>query len=124
VNNPAVTWALDTTGTISNAASTTIAFPSLTPANTGELYMGSCGTAGLITSNTQPAKYTSITTALNFQLQETIYNPQLLTGAQSPTLTQSSGLSWAVGVLISATLPPSGNPTYVYCQAVNRAANW
>jgi hypothetical protein len=124
VNNPAVTWALDTTGTISNATSTTVTFPSLTPAKSGELYMGSCGSVAGVTSNTQTAKYTSITTALNFGIQETLYNPQLLTGAQSPTMTQASGLSWAVAVLISATLPASGSHIRMISQAVNRASSF
>lgn len=105
VNNSAVTWALDTTGTSSNTASTTLTFPSMTPALSGEIYMGMCASAGGVNANTQPANYTSIQVPLNFTAQSGLYNPQLGTGAQSPTMTQTSGLSWAVGVLIQGTLP-------------------
>lgn len=120
LHNSGAIWALDTTGTQSNSASTTIAFPSLTPAATGELYVG------MVVSNTgvsgfgQSANLTSAF-AWNFTVNGAVFNPQVGTGAYAPTLTQTSGISWTIAAFIKGTLP-SGTPRLqILTQAVKRS---
>lgn len=103
----AAIWTVDTTGSQSNASSTTASFPSLTPVQGGELYVGQAySPTGL--SGTAPANYTA-PSSWNLTINNLLYNPQLGTGAQAPTITKGTGTSFTIGALIKGTLP-AGNP--------------
>lgn len=123
LHNSGAIWALDTTGTASNSASTSITFPSLTPAAAGELYVG------MVVSNTGVSLYgqsANLTSAFawNFTVNGAVFNPQVGSGAYAPTLTQTSGTSWTIGAFISGMLP-SGTPRIrVVSQAITRASSF
>lgn len=96
-------WTVDTTGSQSNASSTTISYPSLTPAQGGELYVGQCYSPTGITG-AAPANYAQ-PTPWNLTINDLLYNPQAGTGAQAPTTTKSVGTSFTIGALIKGIVP-------------------
>ncbi len=101
------TWAQDTANSQNNTSSTKVAFPSLTPASSAELYVGygyvaNSGTSG----STAGVTYDILPTTANFFVYDTS-----VSGALAPSATQSpAGTSSTVGVLLSAsssTPPPT-----------------
>ncbi len=94
----ATVWNLDKTGHQENASSTTVAYPSLTPAAAGELYFGfvdlpNAPSAGSTTG------FTYVTAAAANQVA---YNSNVGSGAIAPTSTQASaGVSSSVAALLS-----------------------
>jgi len=106
------TWAQDTANSQNNASSTKVAFPSLTPASSAELYVGygyvaNSGTSG----STAGVTYDILPTTANFFVYDTS-----VSGALAPSATQSpAGTSSTVGVLLSASSatppPPPPLPT-------------
>lgn len=126
LHNPAAIWAVDTTGTLSNAASTTVSFPSLTPANSGEIYVGYVRATGSL-ATTVPTNYMG---CFNYfgstATSQIIYTSQLGAGAQAPTMTQgTSATSWTIGALISGKVP-GGNSRIrmVSYGAIQRASTY
>ncbi len=93
------TWSKDVTGTSENTSSTNVAFPSLTPTGTGELYAGF--------ANVENASNTGTTSGFTYDVDQYsnsfIYNPSV-SGAVAPSTTQSpAGTSEGIGALITAT---------------------
>jgi hypothetical protein len=89
-------WALDTSGTINNTSSSTVSFPPLTPANTGELYVGYCWAQ----NNSAAGSTAGFTYTLTPNVNINTYDPNV-SSAVSPTATQSpAGNSAGVAVLI------------------------
>lgn len=88
-------WTVDTTGVKSNTSSATITWPTLTPAGTGELYVGAS-----VSANTGSAGATAGFTYFNDgAANEDCYNPAV-SAASTPTATQApAGTSRAVGAL-------------------------
>lgn len=124
LHTSAAIWALDTTGTASNTASTTATFPSLTPAASGELYVGMIASNGGVSGIGQQSANVTSAFAWNFTANSAMYNPQASTGAYAPTMVQTSGTSWTIGAFISGKLP-SGTPRLlIISQAVNRASTF
>jgi hypothetical protein len=95
----ATTWSLDTGAGISNASSTTVTFPKLTPAGSGELYVGYAPVA-----NTGAGGSTAgVTYATTADADVTAYDTNV-SAALQPTATQSpAGVSGAVAVLVVAS---------------------
>lgn len=106
LHSPAAIWSVDTTGTLSNAASTTVSFPSLTPANSGEIYVGYARATGSL-ATTVPANYMGCFNYFgSIATSQIIYTSQLGAGAQAPTLTQGTSVtSWTIGALIKGIVP-------------------
>ena len=111
------TWSLDTTGHQENASSTTVTYPSLTPAGAGELYYGFADMPSTPAAGST-AGFTYFTTADSNQIA---YNPDAGSGSVQPTSTQgSAGASSAVAAffIVHAPAPaptvtgvsPSGGP--------------
>jgi hypothetical protein len=92
-------WVIDTSGTISNASSTTVTYPSLTPQSTKDLYVGyAIGNSTMSAGSTSGFTYLTGASASN----QGVYNTTTSTTSQ-PTATQSSaGTSIAVAALIAA----------------------
>ena len=99
------TWTKDTASSSDNStSSTTVTFPSLTPAGSNELYVGFAGLA-----HTGSAGSTS---GFTYDISPTYTNPYIyntnVSSNVSPTATQSpTGQSLAVGVLLIAKAAPS-----------------
>ena len=93
-------WGIDNGPAISNASSTTVTFPRLTPSGTGELYVGYDAVA-----NTAAAGSTAgFTYSVTSDADVTAYDTNV-TGVVQPTATQSpAGVSGGVGVLITASV--------------------
>ena len=92
-------WALDKTGTINGASSTSAPFPSLTPAVSGELYFGYSVPGNVATGGTTSGFTYDVTAEGNLVAFDTN-----VTGAVAPVGTQSpASTSSAIGVLLSAT---------------------
>jgi hypothetical protein len=107
------TWSVDTTGGISNAASTAVTFPKLTPSGTGELYFSYAAVAGTAASG-KTAGFTYATTSDG----DVVAYDVSVSSAQQPTTTQSpSGVSGAVAVLVAAQAT-GGSPTLPTVTAV------
>ncbi len=92
-------WALDKSGTLNGASSTSLPFPSLTPSGSGELYFGYT-----VPNNTAVAGSTSgFTYDVTGEDNIVAYDPTV-SGAVSPTASQSpASTSSAVAVLLSAS---------------------
>jgi hypothetical protein len=115
-------WAVDTTGSQSNASSTTCGFPSLTPAQGGELYVGQCYSPTGVTGSAQTG-YTA-PTAWNLTTNNLLYNPQV-TGVQAPALTKSTGTSFSIGALISGKVPGGNSRIRIVSYgAIQRASTY
>ena len=110
-------WGLDTAAGISNASSTTVTSPPLTPSGSGELYLAYDGVA-----NTGSAGTTSgFTYSVTSDADVATYDTSVSTAVQ-PTAKQSpAGVSGAVAVLVEASssvpaptvsgLNPASGPT-------------
>jgi hypothetical protein len=97
-------WTVDTTGNTDNVASTTVTYPSLTAAASGELYFGFADMPSTPAAGSTPG-FTYTTTNNGNQVA---YNPGVSAGAVSPTSTQAvSHVSDAASLL----LVPPPNPT-------------
>jgi hypothetical protein len=113
-----VTWASTTSNEIHNTAvSTNMPMPSLTPAVSGELYVGLAVVATGPTGGTTPG-YTFAPTAWG---NTYVYNPACTSAAQAPVATQSApgGGSDVLAVMIEATAVTAGVGT---AQATAQAA--
>jgi hypothetical protein len=92
-------WALDKTGTLNGASSTTVPFPSLTPSTSGELYFGYSGVANAATAGSTSGFTYAVTPQSNMSLYDTN-----VTAAVSPTAVQSpAGTSSSIAVLLKAS---------------------
>ena len=86
-------WALDKTGTLNGASSTSVPFPSLTPSAGGELYFG----YSLVANNAAAGTTVGFTYAVTAQANAVAYDTNV-TGTVAPTATQSpAGTSSAIG---------------------------
>jgi RHS repeat-associated protein len=104
------TWGTDVVGHLSNSSSTTMAFPTLTPTGTGELYAG-FAQAGTTAGTGSTSGFTYFDTD---GTNAFIYNPSV-SSAVSPTASQSpAGTSTTLGALITATGSGGGTATYAY----------
>lgn len=108
LHSAAAIWTVDTTSSQSNASSTTKAFPSLTPATSGELYVGQIySPTGISSFTTANANYTTPNGPWNFTINDLVFNPQA-TGVQAPALAGgTAGVSFSIAALIKGTLPAS-----------------
>jgi hypothetical protein len=106
-SNTATTWAKDgsASGLVNNASSTTITYPSLTAAGTGELYAGfaRASTGGAYGN---PAGGTSRTDANG---NPAIYLLNAGSGTVAPTQTSNATISNCMGVLLIASAGPVTN---------------
>ena len=92
------TWALDKSGTLNGASSTSVPFPTLTAASAGELYFG-YSTVANNGSSTSSGGFTYVPTN---EANLAAYDPNV-SGAVSPAGTQSpAGTSSSVAVLLVA----------------------
>lgn len=94
------TWDVDTSGTLTGSG-TTVDYPSLTPANSSELYSGYAVGAGTMTAGTTTG-YTYVATGLGYYLA---YNPSVNGGvATQPTATQTGSNSayYSISAVIAA----------------------
>src|ERR1700688_3961060 len=92
-------WAADKTGTLNGASSTTVAFPSLTPSGSSELFFS----YALVANNASAGSTSGFTYAVTTEGNVATYDPNV-SGAVSPTATQSpAGVSSSVAVLLSAS---------------------
>ena len=105
------TWSFDTANHQENAASTTVTYPSLTPAGAGELYYGFADMPSTPTG-TGTAGFTFFTTA---DANQTAYNADAGAGAVQPTSTQGAAdVSSAVAAFFIVHAPaPSPTVTAV-----------
>lgn len=117
---PWTVWAVDgaQTGTRTNATSTTITYPTLTPGGPLRAYVGPGYAGGTGSTSGATAGYT---VQLDGNNNPYIYNANVST-AQSPTSVQTSSTSDAMGVLITATNPD--NPQPPNRARLIRASHW
>ena len=88
------TWALDKTGTLNNASSTTVGFPSLSPSASSELYYGFAD----IPNAPSTGSTSGFTYAITADGNITAFDPDV-SGAVAPSATQSpAGISSTIGV--------------------------
>ena len=99
-------WSVDTTATHNGSSSTSVAFPSLTPSGSDELYFGYA-----VEANTASAGSTSgFTYGVTAEGNVVAYDPNV-SGTVSPTASQSpAGVSSSIAVLTSVS-NASGTPT-------------
>jgi hypothetical protein len=123
------TWAKDgsASGFNNNASSTTITYPSLTAAGSGELYIGHarCPSGG--TYGTPTGSGDTWVTATDANGNPYIYTLSSASGTNAPTQSTTATLSHAIGVLIIATIPSAASvrpDEPVIGQAVNRAGTY
>jgi len=106
VGGAGTVWALDVSGTRSNTASTSIAYPTLVPGGTLRLYVGVAAN-GSTTNTTVTSGYTLQALATgSFPM---IWHPNVST-SQSPTSGQVSSTSQTIGVCITASAAPTYKP--------------
>ena len=92
-------WALDKSGTVNGASSTTVPFPSLTPSGPGELYFGYTVPANVATAGSTSGFTYDVTAEKNLVTFDTnVTGAVSPTGAQSPASTSSS-----IAVLLTAS---------------------
>lgn len=97
---PGIVWALDgAAGTKTNASSATVAFPTLVPSGLLRMYIG----YGL-NANTASAPTSGYTLNNDPGGNPFIFDTNVST-SQSPTCTQTAGLSGAIAALVTATNP-------------------
>ncbi len=100
------TWAVDKTGTLNNASSSTLTYPSLSPTGAGELYFGYVGLP-----NTPSAGATSgFTYAETAQANQVTYNTDISSpSAFQPTASQSpAGISSSLAAVFTASASGGG----------------
>lgn len=117
------TWAQDGSGgTKTNASSATITFPTMTPGGSNRLFMGYGLVANSASAGSQTAGYTL---DLDPGSNPFMFNPSVST-AQTPTCTQTAGLSGTIAALVTATNPVTFRPQILmpYRAAVQRAATF
>jgi hypothetical protein len=104
-SNTATTWAKDgsASGLVNNTSSTTISYPSLTAAGTGELYVG-YARASTGSGYGNPAGGTSRTDANG---NPAIYLLNAGSGTVAPTQTSAATVSNCMGVLLIASAGPT-----------------
>jgi hypothetical protein len=111
------TWAVDTGGGISNASSSTVTFPKLTPSGTGELYFSYAAVANNASAGTASGFSYSPTSDGDVATYDTS-----VSAAVQPTATQNpAGASGAIAVLLSAAGSSSSSGTPV---TIARAAEF
>ncbi|HVA02985.1 MAG TPA: IPT/TIG domain-containing protein [Acidimicrobiales bacterium] len=100
---PGTGWSLDTTNSQENPSSTTVTYPSLTPAASGELYFGF-----MDMPQTPSAGSTSgFTYATTADANQIAYNPAVGSGTVQPTSSQfSAGASSGLAMLLVVHAPP------------------
>jgi len=99
------TWSLDTANHQETVSSTTVTYPSLTPAGAGELYYGFADMPSPPTG-TGTSGFTFFTTA---DTNQTAYDPAAGSGAVQPTSTQdSAGPSSVVAAFFMVHAPAPG----------------
>jgi len=92
-------WSVDTGAGITNASSSSVTFPTLTPTGTGELYFGYAAVANTGVAGSSAGVTYAVTTDADVVAYDTD-----VTAALAPTATQSpAGTSGGVGVLIVAS---------------------
>jgi hypothetical protein len=92
-------WALDKSGTLNGASSTTVPFPSLTPSGSGELYFGYAGVANIASAGSSAGFTYSVTPQVNVATYDLS-----VAGAVAPSATQSpAGTESSIGVLLVAS---------------------
>jgi hypothetical protein len=103
---PSTVWANDASGGISNLSSTAVTFPKLTPASTGDLYLGYSATNSTASAGTT-AGFRYATTSDD---DVVAYNTNVSAAVQ-PTASQSSAsVSGGLAVLITASAANAGAP--------------
>lgn len=123
-------WSVDgSAGTLSNASSTTLPMPTLTPSSAGEVYFGVAMCLANSPSNgavTSPAGYVTSQLLWNFSDQIFLFNPSLGTGPQTPVMATraSAAVSWSIAALVKGVLPSNNLQLRVISQAVNRASSF
>ncbi len=92
-------WVIDASGTINNASSTTVTYPSLTPQSTKDLYIGyAIGTSTMSAGSTSGYSYLAGGGSSDYGAYNTT-----VSATSQPTATQSSaGTSIAAAALIAA----------------------
>lgn len=92
-------WVIDTSNTLSNASSTTVSYPSLTPQSTKDLYAGYAQAVNTMSAGSTTG-FTYLTGSIS--TNQGTYNTSVSTTIQ-PTATQSAaGTSLTIGALIAA----------------------
>ncbi|MDR3650253.1 MAG: hypothetical protein P4L20_14250, partial [Acidimicrobiales bacterium] len=92
-------WALDKTGTLNGASSTSVPLPSLTPSGTGELYVS----YAVVANNATGGSTSGFTFVVTSESNVVAYDTGV-SGAVSPVATQSpAGASSSAAVLFSAS---------------------
>ena len=90
-------WVVDSSGTLYNATSTTVTYPSLTPQSSKDLYVGYASGGTMSAGTTSGFTYT--TTSISSR--QDIYNTSVSSTTQ-PTSTDVSSASLTIGALIAA----------------------
>ena len=110
------TWAIDTGAGISNASSSTVTFPDLSPSGMGELYFGYGAAANTGSAGTTPG-FTYATTA---DADVVTYDTDVSAAVQPSAKQRPAGVSGAVAVLVSATgpAPAPTSPTAIAAGAL------
>jgi hypothetical protein len=92
-------WTLDKSGTLNNASSTSVGFPSLTPSASGEIYFGYSVLPNAPSTGSTAGFTDSITADGNI-----VASDPTVSGTVSPTAAQSpAGISSSIGVLLSVS---------------------
>ncbi|MCW2767566.1 MAG: hypothetical protein JWO11_3525 [Nocardioides sp.] len=104
-------WAKDGSqaGFNNNASSTTIAYPTLVPAGSGELYFGFMISYAGGTSAGPTSGYSYFTTSNGDQVA---YNGNISASTSPTSSTPSAGISFGDGVLITASVAATASPPY------------
>jgi hypothetical protein len=95
----AAVWGLDNGAGVSNASSTSVAFPKLTPSGTGELYFGYAAAA----QNGSGKSASGITYATTADADVVAYDTNVSTALQPVATSSPAGASGAVGILVTVT---------------------
>ena len=99
VTGASTVWADDVGANVKNdTVSSTITYPTLTPASSGELYVGFSRSSSASSPGNTPGFSYQFPTADNVY----VYNPNV-SSSVSPTASQQSGLSLTTGALIEAS---------------------
>ena len=101
-------WGRDKAGSQSNASSSTVALPSLTPTGSSELYFGYGGVANSASAGSTSGFAYAITADNNVIAYDTNVSSSV-----SPTASQSpAGTSFALAALVTASMSTVGNPDF------------
>lgn len=115
-------WSVDASGKLSNAASTTVTYPTLTPSSGTDLYVGfSAASSSRTVGSTAGYVYQALTSSA-FDI---IVYDLAVSAASHPVSTQaSSGVSATYAALFTAAAVPSSPRLMNINQAVNRASSY